>query len=440
MNEVTKIHLGRQAFTISVDAHHELRSYLDAIKKQVDDKDVVEEIELRMAELLIEHGITGNKVVLLKDVSFLIKQLGDPKEFNEDGEEPVEVYGSAESKRLFRDIDNAMLAGVAAGLSKYLGLDVVLVRILFIIFTLITAGWGILLYIILWLLVPEARTSSDKLRMAGKPVTVDSLKEVVERTDVKGAAKRANATLVTPINGIFRVLLKLIGLFFIVSGLSALFGLIATEIYILLHGSSWSQYNIFPIGLREHVLLDIAFAVVALIAVFVILFGIAIFRRKWPIRTWVTGILIGLIFIGLAVGGSLAADVYPEVHNRYLADVHTTVRSLASFNQVNVNGNDANINFVNSNKNYVTLNYYGSPNLSTIVTKVNKGTLTIDTSQFNWQRNCPYVCIPNSYNMIITVYSPNALQFSNQDFVTVAPSFPPGPMYNHNMQVNVHGN
>lgn len=70
MNEVTKIHLGRQAFTIAIDAHHELKSYLEAIKKQVDDKDVVDEIELRMAELLTEHGINATKVILPADVDF----------------------------------------------------------------------------------------------------------------------------------------------------------------------------------------------------------------------------------------------------------------------------------------------------------------------------------------------------------------------------------
>src|ERR1700730_4240416 len=112
MNEVTKIHLGRQAFTISVDAHHELKSYLEAITKQVGDKDVVDEIELRMAELLTEHGINANKVILPSDVDFLKTQLGNPKDFKEDGDEaPTPGHKQPDSKRLFRDTDNAMVAG-----------------------------------------------------------------------------------------------------------------------------------------------------------------------------------------------------------------------------------------------------------------------------------------------------------------------------------------
>jgi phage shock protein PspC (stress-responsive transcriptional regulator) len=434
MNEVTKIHLGRQAFTISVDAHHVLKSYLEAIRKQVGDKDVVDEIELRMAELLTEHGLNANKVILPGDVDFLKEQLGNPTDFKEDGDE-TDAPGpnhKSDSKRLFRDTDNAMIAGVAAGLAEYFGLDVLLVRILFVIATLITVGWGILLYIVLWLLVPETKTSSDRLLMAGKPVTIDGLKEVVERADVKGAARRVNATIAGPINRLFRIVLKVVGLLFILSGLSALFGLVAAETYILLHSGAWLQDNIFPIGLREHLLLDIAMAVVALFALFDILFGIAIFRRKWPIRTWITGMLIGLIFIGLAIGGALVADIYPNVRDRYNANVHTTVRFTQPFTAVNATGLNIDINYIPSDKYYVSLNYYDHPNLAAIKTTVNNGTLLIDTSQFNWQRNCQAICIPRGYNMIITVYSPDALQLINQAGNAVPAPLPPlspKPMY-----------
>lgn len=428
MNEVTKIHLGRQAFTISVDAHHELKSYLEAIKRQVDDKDVVDEIELRMAELLSEHGIKANKVILTSDVEFLKTQLGNPKDFTEDeSETAAPISKQSETKRLFRDTNNALVAGVASGLAKYFGIDVLLVRILFIIAVLITFGWGILLYIILWLLVPEAKTSSERLQMAGKPVNVDSLKEIVERADVKGAAHRANATLAGPINTLFRFLLKVVGLFFILSGLSVLFGIIAVETYILVHSGTWAQYNIFPIGLREHLLLDIAIVVVGLIALFIILFGIAMFRRKWPIRTWVTGILVGLVFIGAAVGGALAGDVYPNVRNRYNANVHTSIRTLAPFSALNITGPEQNINFQPSSTYYVSLTYYDHPNLSEVNTIVQNKTLIIDSTDFSWHRNCQGICIPNTYNLAITVYAPDALQLADQ--AGNIPTMPPAPAY-----------
>src|SRR4051812_22489220 len=113
MNEVTKIHLGRQAFSISVAAHKALRAYLDAIEKQVGDKDVVDEVELRMAELLAEHGVHGNKVVLPKDIDFLKKQLGSPKDFKDEDSQDDSGATNGDTKKLFRDTENGMIAGVA---------------------------------------------------------------------------------------------------------------------------------------------------------------------------------------------------------------------------------------------------------------------------------------------------------------------------------------
>jgi phage shock protein PspC (stress-responsive transcriptional regulator) len=320
-----------------------------------------------------------------------------------------------------------MIAGVASGLAQYFGIDVVIIRILFVVATLITFGWGIPLYIVFWLLVPEAKTSSDRLQMAGKPINVDSLKEIVERADVKGAAHRVNTTIAGPINGAFRFVLKLIGICFIITGLSVLFGLIAAETYILVHGGSLSQYNIFPIGLREHLLLDVAIAVVGLITLFITLFGIAMFQRKWPIRTWVTGMLVGLIFIGGAVGGALAADVYPNVRDRYDSNIHISTRSLTPFSAMNITGPEENINFQASDTYYVSLKYYDHPNLINVKTIVQNKTLIIDSTQFDWHRNCQIICLPDTYNLIITVYSPNAQQLANQE--GVLPIVPPTPLY-----------
>jgi phage shock protein PspC (stress-responsive transcriptional regulator) len=426
MNEVTKIHLGRQAFTISIDAHHTLRSYLDEIKKQVGDKEVIEEIELRMAELLIEHGIDTNKVILPIDVDYIKEQLGSPNDFKEDLEDTSAVVSKTENKKLFRDTEKALIAGVSAGLAEYFGLDILIVRILFVILTLITVGWAILFYIVLWLLIPEAKTTSDKLLMAGRPVTVNSLKDIVERADVKSAVNRANSVLVKPINTLFRIILKIVGLGFMLFGLSVIFGLIGGEAYIIVNNTNIGRYNIFPIGFREHLLLDIVALVIGLIALFIIFFGIAIFRRKWPIRTWITGVLIGIIMIGLAVGGALTAAVYPGVRNLYNANTHTVVRNLSPFANVNlVNAQGVNLYSVISTKSYVVFSYYGHPNLSNINIYVKNGTLVIDSSQFNERRNCSTICIPNSYNMSITIYSPSAYQITGA--LDTAPNSPMMP-------------
>jgi len=426
MNEVTKIHLGRQAFTIASDAHKELRDYLDAIKDQVKDKDVLEEVELRMAELLTEHGIVGDKVILLKDIKFLKSQLGIPSDFTDDGDSPAEIK-PADSKRLFRDTDNAILAGVAAGLSKYFGVDVLLVRMLFVI-AVFTGGWGILIYIALWLLVPEAKTSSERLQMAGKPVTVSSLKETVARADVAGAAKRANKSLAGPINVMFKLVLKSIGIVFILMGLSLLFALLAMASYVLVYTGNLFGQDIFPVGIREHVFLNLGVAVSVLLSVLVIIFGISFFKQKWPIKTWITGILVGLILIGTAGTIALGADVAPQVRDRYNAHLHTSRRSAQPFTTVQAIGQDLTIRYQSANTYAVSFNYFDNPNLSNIKTIVSNNTLLIDSSQFNERRSCPDLCIPDTYNVVITVESPSPPLFNDgNDMQPALPDKSPTP-------------
>ena len=408
MNEVTKIHLGRQAFAISNEAHKELRDYLDAIKRHVSDEDVVSEVELRMAELLGEHGVSGDKVILPADVQFLKEQLGDPKDFAEEDSEE-QTAEPVQSKRLFRDTDNAMLAGVAAGLANYFGIDALLVRLLFVIATF-AGGWGILIYIVLWILVPEAKSPSDRLQMQGKPVTVDSLRSIVENADVKGAAQRGGNVLADIINTVFKVILRIMGVAFIAIGVGILIGMIGAVVYSLVHGGSLVQNNLFPVGFKEHILLYTAAATAGLIAVFIVLFGLSIFRRKWPIPTWITGVLIGLILIGLPVGGALTADVAPQVRSTYNANEHTTVRNMQPFSAVdltNVNDN-ADINIETASTYSVSLYYYGHPDLGNIKTTVSHGTLYINTQEYNQNRDCQAICIPNNYNLTITIYTPKS--------------------------------
>ncbi|HEU5004506.1 MAG TPA: PspC domain-containing protein [Candidatus Saccharimonadales bacterium] len=435
MNEVTKVHLGRQAFTISIAAQKELRAYLDAIAKQVDDDDVADEVELRLAELLSERGVTGDKVILPADVKNLKEQLGDPKDFKEDDSSAKTHANAPSERRLFRDPSKAWVAGVASGIAAYFGVDALLIRILFIIGTF---AWGgsILLYIVLWLLVPEAKTSSDRLQMAGKPITVESLKEVVERADVKGTVHRASGNLAEPasrvrdgVNGIFSLIVKIIGIGLTLWGLVILIGLAFCGVYLAVHGNVVYD-NLFPVGLKEHLLVYLAGFVGTMMGIFIILFGMAVFRRKWPIRGWITGVLVGLTLIGLVGGGALAADTVPNVRDRYNAHLHTVVRPLKSFSSVVVNGQNASVNFQTANNYSVSLQYFDNANVGAIKTNVKDGVLTIDSTNFDWHRNCPNWCIPDTYNMVVTVYSPNvpSVNMTSGDRAVFGPNYYVKPM------------
>ena len=408
MNEVTQIHLGRQSYTIAADAHAALRAYLKAIKEEAG-SDVADEVELRMAELLTEQGITGDKVILPTDVDSLKKQLGLPQDFkddsnDEDAREENETKSSA--KRLFRDTQNGMIAGVSSGLAAYFGIDVLFVRILFVIATL-AWGWGILFYIALWILVPEAKTSSDRLRMQGKAVTVDSLKHVISDADVPGATERFARKVSPVINNVFRLILKIVGVAVVMAGLALLFGLITGSVYLALHHWQIITENFFPVGSTEQLAVIIALSWFALLALFMILIGIALMRRKWPTAPWATGVLIGLLFVGLATCISLGADIAPKVRDRVDAASHTTTLSVASFTNIDVSGN-AVVDVEQGNTYQVSMRYIGNPDISKVNIKSVNGMLRIDSSQLKRRSDCTTICLFPDYDLHITVYTPVA--------------------------------
>ena len=186
MKEVTRMHLAKTPYSVEVDAKKALEGYLAAIEKTMRaEPEVMREIETRMVELLAERGVAKDGVISLDDVNALKTQMGDPKEFSENGETRESSNETVESpsdmhrksqKRLMRDTQQGVLGGVCSGLAAYFGIDVVLVRLIAVGLLFVSFGTAVLAYIVLWLVGPEAKTAADKLQMRGEPVTLDSLK------------------------------------------------------------------------------------------------------------------------------------------------------------------------------------------------------------------------------------------------------------------------
>ena len=426
MNEITRIHLGRQPFTIAVDAHTTLKAYMAAIRKEVRDPDVMDEVELRMAELLNERGISNEKVILAKDVAFLQEQLGKPSDFSDDTTETEQdTAGEQPTKRLFRDTDNALLAGVSAGLANYFGIDAVIVRILFVVITLFSGGAGIFVYLVLWLLVPAAETSSEKLQMRGLPVTVEALKKSLSNADVAGTARRANSTFLRFIDGAFKVVLKLFGIGLIVASMAAIFTLVVVKIYMMLHHGQLFEENLFPVGEREQWLANFGLIFGALLSVFGVLVGLTVVRRKWPLRAWATIPLTGLLLVAFVATTALSADVGPRVQARYQAGMHTTaIKDVAPFNKV-VSDGKIDIEYVPATSPAVTLRYYDTPDISKIKFSVENNVLTIDASRFDQDRHCDMLCIFPRYNLVVQVATPN---IKNIDANGAEVFYPPVPV------------
>lgn len=436
MNEVTRIHLGREAFTISIDAQKALKAYLAEIEKKVHDKEVVNEVEIRMSELLIERGINDEKVIIPEDVDYLKEQLGNPDDFSDDEDDSVESTESEDkpARKLFRDTDNAYIAGVAAGLANYTGVDAAIFRILFIILTLFGGGIGIVIYLVLWLVLPPAETTSEKLQMQGKPVTLEALKESVNRADLNSAAQRINSRVLPVINGIFRFCIKLTGIGFILGGLTVLSLVSILKIYMLLHHNQLFQENLFPIGAREQWLLAIVMGLIVIGSVFMMLTGIAAFKRKWPIRGWVTGILVGIFLIGSVASIALAADAAPRVRERYETTLHTTgIKGITEFNRVQTDG-EIDIAYISSPNYGANVHYSGNPDLSKLKIYVKDQTLHVDSTALDGINHCTMLCIFPRYNMTVDIYAPNIEKFTTPSKTEIfypdpaAATVPPTPV------------
>lgn len=185
MKKTISVNIKGMNFIIEEDAYEKLSQYLNRLETnlmgQNGYKDILEDIELRIAELCQQFITDKKQVIEISDINQIITTLGEPEEFLDEQEENNQSSTAYEksSKHLYRDIDEAKIAGICAGLSNYFNIDVIIIRIIFLLFLFI-GGFGFPLYIILWIVIPKADSTIDRLRMHGKPITVDSVKDEIE--------------------------------------------------------------------------------------------------------------------------------------------------------------------------------------------------------------------------------------------------------------------
>ncbi len=202
MKETKNINLGGQAFTIDHDAYNSLQEYLDALEKHFvpeDAAEVLQDIEMRVAELFNERLQNGKNVISQADVDEIISQLGKPSDFDDeptaDNRETASTTREERKKnrRLFRDGDNMMIGGVCSGIANYLHLDVVIIRLITVAALLIgstSVKWFDFsfnpfhifsfifpLYLILWIIVPKAKSTAEKLQMKGEEPSLENISQ-----------------------------------------------------------------------------------------------------------------------------------------------------------------------------------------------------------------------------------------------------------------------
>lgn len=200
MKKTIQINIGGSVFFIDEDAYQSLASYLDAIKQYLanneDREEIMKDIELRIAELLIEKRASDTHAISLYHIEEIIATMGQPEDYRMDDEEEEErVYSRNATKKLFRDTNDRFIGGVASGLAHFIGMDPVWMRLIWVLIALAGVGSPILVYIILWILIPEARTTSEKLRMKGEPVNLSNIERSLKKEYENVAQKVKDADI-----------------------------------------------------------------------------------------------------------------------------------------------------------------------------------------------------------------------------------------------------
>lgn len=262
MKETIKINLGQRLFDLDKEAYDRLKFYLDSLKKYFqrspkEAEEILQDIEQRIADLLDEKRSEKIQIITSEDIDEVIKMMGTAEEFEFEAETSVNETSvdsqekdqvsdpfPKENRRLHRDIDNNMLGGVCSGIAAYFNIDIVWIRLAFVLLILLK-GAGLIAYIILWIVVPAARTTAQKLQMRGRPVTIENIEQSVkdEYIKVKNNAKNISnsqsfrrmqstteeifSALGSIILVIFKVVFVIIGISLAVAGIFLILGLLA---------------------------------------------------------------------------------------------------------------------------------------------------------------------------------------------------------------------
>ncbi|MBM3421572.1 MAG: PspC domain-containing protein [Bacteroidetes bacterium] len=184
MKVTLNINIGGYAFHIDEDAYHDLKAYLRSLELHFTGEDsaseIMADIEVRMSELFRARLGTYRQVITIDDVREVMKIMGTPEDFvDQDTFSAKEKFTSSSTRRMYRDPDNRIIGGVAAGLAAYWHLDPIIPRVIFLAL-IFAGGLGIFAYLILWIVLPEARTTAQKIEMKGEPVNIHNIKESVK--------------------------------------------------------------------------------------------------------------------------------------------------------------------------------------------------------------------------------------------------------------------
>lgn len=217
MKPTLTINLNSTVFHVDNDAYEALSLYLNEIEHHFQDnerKEIMADIEARIAELFSEKLSNIKNVISIDDVNEIMSVLGSPEQFSAEDEEKstpkpeTTKQERRQNRKYFRNPDNALLGGVLSGLAAYLGWETTVVRLFFVIITLLGYGWPIAAYFIVWIIAPKASTTAQKLEMQGEEPTIENIKSYLESEQFKSSITEVGSTFMR----CFQIAIKVIGI------------------------------------------------------------------------------------------------------------------------------------------------------------------------------------------------------------------------------------
>ena len=335
MNKTVTINISGIIFHIDEDAFDNLSGYLAGIKAYVGSTDggaeMLADIESRIAELLQQRLGTSRQVVGMADVEHVRSIMGRPEDFGggEKAESQAEPSGERVRRRLFRNPDEKVLGGVCSGLGAYFDIDTVWVRLIMFLLVFF-GGLSIWVYIILWIVIPQAKTTAEKLAMRGENANLNNIMRNFrdEAQDVKGRinkygtdlnrayGERVRSNLSSALETTFSIIGRIIGLILLLIGTSLLVGYVGTltGISIVENNHAYSSWRnaIFASG-SDYLLAVIAFVLVLGVPVFMLLYvGVKLLFRIRYSNRWLT-LGLGLLWLfGVIIGLYVTVDTVRE--------------------------------------------------------------------------------------------------------------------------------
>lgn len=258
MKKTINVNIGGMMFHLDDDAFEKCKSYLDTLKtkfsKMEGGNEIIEDIEIRIAEIFKDKLSNTREVVSLQDVEDMVSIMGDPNSFIDDDAvdttQPQTDNQPIVKRRLFRDPDKRVIGGVCSGFGAYFNIDPWIVRII-MIFLVLFVGVSFLLYFIFWIAMPKAITTADRLMMKGKKVDVNSIEESVKKewsetkSGIKNVGRNAqSSSFFQTIGKIFRIGTGTLLIFF-----AAIF--LAFFIWAMASGSNTMHFDDLHLSMRE---------------------------------------------------------------------------------------------------------------------------------------------------------------------------------------------